>query len=203
MAFPTNHEAFLDDFRSATLALLLIGSHRRWWRMPYRALNESEQMPLCQLIWPWAEAGRNIGSPYHDMASQQIAELLWRWTVDGVDVETGSVERNVVKHDPDLLPITQAALDWINQNPSLSRSKHLTHEHTVPRKMLADQMIAQNMDINKMFELLRTFCKAVIITREEDALILPRRAMPAGWVWENGDPFARYPAHMRNTIRWP
>jgi hypothetical protein len=60
------------------------------------------------------------------------------------------------------------------------------------------------MSEERIFEFLRTWCHATIVTKKEDSLLLPRTAMPKGWIFEGGNMFQRYiDAKLFSEIREP
>jgi hypothetical protein len=118
-----------------------------------------------------------------EVARWHIKEAMWRWTADGVHLETGTVTINAIKYNVELLPHSHAAA-------AQAGGGGLRHEHAVPRGALARRIIEENMGLQDVHAFLGSFCRAAIVTREEDELLVPRREMPTGWSWQH--PYQRY-----------
>jgi hypothetical protein len=119
---------------------------------------------------------------------------MWRWTADGVDVESGRVVMDALKYDVTVHRSTREAREAARVG-----IRGLRHEHVVPRTLLARRIIEGDLDVTAIAALLTRCCRAVIVTREQDALIRPRDAMPDIWDWDSGDPYARY-VHSKISI---
>ena len=118
----------------------------------------------------------------------------WRWTADAVDSATGVVVPDAVKYDIQYLPHTADAASVSAQYPN-ELSKRLTHEHTIPLALLAEKILGlESGDEEVIYETLSSYCRAAIITREEDHRLNAaklRSAMPSAWRFGE-DMFARY-----------
>jgi hypothetical protein len=120
-----------------------------------------------------------------DLAREQIAVTMWRWTADAVDTEKRVVKKDAYKYDFDIHAATKSA-------KATKTKKGLRHEHAVPRMVLARLIIDLDLPVDGIFKLLDRLCVAVVVTRAEDLKLKPRNKMPDGWKWENGDPYERY-----------
>jgi hypothetical protein len=118
-----------------------------------------------------------------EVARWYVKEAMWRWTADGVEQQTGAVTINAVKYNMVHLPNSAAAVARVG-------GTGLRHEHAVPRRVLAHRIIEENMGLQDIHNFLGRFCRAAIVTRDEDQLLVPRREMPPGWNWEH--PYQRY-----------
>ena len=153
----------------------------------YSKLGKNEQKHLAQLAGCFVVIAGQPNHPMREVARWAIREILWRWTADGVKT-SGFVRVDAIKYDAKVHPSTAAARRLFAK----LGKKGLRHDHVVPRKMLADRMIEQNMDAQKILRFLRRFCHAAIVTTKEHDKLKPRDQMPLGWTWRDGDPFARY-----------
>jgi hypothetical protein len=160
--------------------------------MPYRRLNDQEQTYICQIIHSLLPVARDATHPMREIARWFITQGMWRWTADGVDLQTGVATVEAIKYSVVHYPATATA-----QAVAQAGSGGLRHEHAVPIGVLACRIIEQNPDIQGIQTLLRNFCKVAIVTKEEDKLLKPRSAMPDGWNWGDGNPYQRYEdAHL-------
>jgi hypothetical protein len=150
----------------------------------YRPLERAEHQYIAQYVRSLLAVARDPAHPMSRLAQWQIALAMWRWTADGVDIPSGRVVKDALKYSTVVHPSTQAARAQIS-------TRGLRHEHVVPRVVLARRIIDQDLDHNGIVELLTRFCRAAILTSEEDRRLLPKKEMPPGWTWED-DPFARY-----------
>ncbi|MDA7516956.1 hypothetical protein OAK70_02715 [Akkermansiaceae bacterium] len=153
----------------------------------YRPLGDSERRNIVaymSALLPVATPSAN--HPMRKIARSQIAWAMWRWTADGVSISSNEVQQDAYKYDVATLACTRKA-----RERSQTTKKGLRHEHIVPRMILADEIISQGMAQDLIFELLSRFCEAVIVTKEEDAL-LTRSSMPEGWNFKTGYKYARY-----------
>jgi len=75
-----------------------------------------------------------------------------------------------------------------------SQTKMLTHEHVVPIKVVIELLLKlPSPTASSVHQLLESFCKAAVVTREEDARLNRlglRSKMPSGW--DGSDVWARY-----------
>ena len=156
-----------------------------------RRLNEDEQRHICRFIRLLVTFARDNRHPMREVARLQIAYSLWHWTADAVDTETGAVVWDGIKHDVDFL-FSSLAASWVAEDARDARAGRrlyekyvlgLRHEHVVPRTLLAQRMIEEDMELDCIYAFLSVSCKAVILTKEEYDLIQPRDRMPAGWNW--------------------
>jgi hypothetical protein len=123
-----------------------------------------------------------------DVARREISLAMWRWTADGVNIETGIVKRDALKYNVRVHPASREAIS----TQVSGGGQELRHEHAVPRIFLAKRIIELDLDVAAIQSLLKRFCRAVIVTRSEDKDLKPRNRMPNDWKWEGGDPYARY-----------
>lgn len=129
------------------------------------------------------------------IARGQISTTFWYWTADAIDIKTGVVKRDAIKHDVNFLPATQSSIEISKTVPRSSLKKYLVHEHTVPRMFLTDYILKNNFNVKEIHLLLENFCRAVIVTKDEDAILKKfklNKTMPLDWNWETGSPYARY-----------
>lgn len=82
---------------------------------------------------------------------------------------------------------------WLHQHDE----KLLVHEHAVPKSLVIKLLreLPKPVTAGKVSTLLETYCKAAILTREEDRELNKRNlrsSMPEGW--DKLDPWARYKA---------
>ncbi len=179
--------------RSARASLTL---HReRRTLMAYRPLNAIERRYLCSFIRALVPVARDSSHPMRELARKQIALTLWRWTADAVRTDTGIVKQDAHKYNTTVHAATRDAIA-----DSASGGAGLRHEHVVPRIVLADQIITLDLQENDIFVLLTRFCVAAIVTVAEDRRLRPKNAMPSGWSWNGGDPYARYAYSNLDTV---
>jgi hypothetical protein len=130
------------------------------------------------------------------LAVNLIKLAAWRWTADAVDVKTGNVTPDAIKYDIRYLPHTGNAALVSAQFPA-ELSRRLTHEHTVPLRLLAEKVLGLEAgDREAIRETFATYCRAAIVTREEDRKLNGaklRSAMPSAWSFGE-DILARYRA---------
>jgi len=128
------------------------------------------------------------------LAASLIKVAAWRWTADAVDVATGIVIPDGVKYDIRYLPHTADAALVFAQYPN-ELSKRLTHEHTIPLRLLAEKVLSlETGDGELIGGMFKNYCRAAIVTREEDRHLNNaklRSAMPSEWCF-GGDLLARY-----------
>ncbi len=130
------------------------------------------------------------------LAVSLIKLATWRWMADAVDPTTGVVVPDAVKYDIRYLPHTANAALVSAQYPN-ERSKRLTHEHTVPLRLLAEEALSLETGSKELIcEMFNNYCRAAIMTREEDCKLNSaklRSAMPSEWGFGE-DVLARYSA---------
>jgi hypothetical protein len=128
------------------------------------------------------------------LAVYLIKLAAWRWTADAVDGVKGIVVPDAIKYDIRYLPHTADAALVSTQYPK-EIGKRLTHEHTIPLKLLAEKIFSLGTsDKDVIREFFNLYCKAAIVTREEDRKLNSaklRSAMPPKWCFGQ-DTFARY-----------
>ena len=128
------------------------------------------------------------------LAVHLIKVAAWRWTADAVDVATGIVIPDAVKYDIRYLPHTAAAALVSAQYPN-ELGKRLTHEHAIPLALLAEKVLSLEIgDKEVIYEMFKNYCRAAIVTREEDRKLNSaklRSAMPPEWCFGE-DILARY-----------
>lgn len=122
------------------------------------------------------------------IAERFISFVLWRWTADGVN-EDGVVTQDYWKYNVKNHASTRAAKELIKRS---NAHTGLRHEHVVPRKVLIKRILEQKLCGEDLFVFLCVFCKAAIITKEEDSMLRPKSGMPAGWCWDENDIYVRY-----------
>jgi len=120
---------------------------------------------------------------------------MWHWTADGADPEDQLVGVNSIKYNFELLPYTIEA----HHAMEAGHFNLLRHEHCVPRTYFADHLIQHEFaTVTEMKICLERYCRAVIVTKREDVLLL-RDRMPDGWNWQEGAVYARY-AHAPHPL---
>jgi hypothetical protein len=128
------------------------------------------------------------------LAAYLIKLVAWRWTADAVDPATGVVIPDAIKYDIRYLPHTARAANVFAQYPN-EFGKRLRHEHFFPLGLLAEKVFNLETDDRKVIrEVFDTFCRAAIVTREEDDLLNGaklRSTMPSNWSFGQ-DILARY-----------
>lgn len=133
-------------------------------------------------------------------ARLMVHSLLWHWTADGVPKDSNDLEwrgRDKLKYSFQDLPHTRKAHEKFAE----TRTKGLVHEHVVPRNLIVSRLLDRSpSSASAVVEFLRTYCRGVIVTREEDRT-LNRDTMPRdkdipheAWDFDgpHNDPFARY-----------
>lgn len=130
------------------------------------------------------------------LATYLIKLAAWRWTADAVDAITGIVVLDAIKTNIGYLPHSSEAALISAQYPK-ELSRRLTHEHTIPLKLLAERVFSlETSDKIAIREIFDCFCHAALITKEEDRRLNSaklRSAMPSGWRFGD-DLLARYTA---------
>jgi hypothetical protein len=128
------------------------------------------------------------------LAVYLIKVAAWRWTADAVNITTGIVIPDAVKYDIRYLPHTANAAIVSARYPK-ELSSRLTHEHTIPLRLLAEKVLSLETDNREVIrEVFNTYCRAAIVTREEDRKLSSaklRSAMPLEWCFGE-DILARY-----------
>ncbi len=212
-AFELSHAIWSNDLQPTFIvcgcSVAVVHPHfqprisRRWLRtrsrrhgnrtMPFVPLGEEEKSWLAELIWKLRLTARNIGNPMRRVARREISLWMWHWTADGIDPQQQLVGVNAIKYNFELLPHTTHA----HLAMEGGHSKLLRHEHCIPRTYFADYLIQHEFgSVAEMQMCLENYCRAVIVTKSEDARLL-RDRMPDGWNWQEGHIFARY-AHAQH-----
>lgn len=128
------------------------------------------------------------------LAVSLIKVAAWRWTADAVDIATGIVVPDAIKYDIRYLPHTADAASVCAQYPK-ELARRLTHEHTIPLRLFAEKVLSLGTsDKEPIRELFNNYCRAAIVTREEDRKLDSaklRSAMPPEWCFGE-DILARY-----------
>lgn len=164
----------------------------------YRPLSTKEKLLLIHFLRSLVPVARDRTHPFRRLARAQISTSLWRWTADAYCVRSNAIKQDARKYDDKRLPVTPAARELRKTTVS-----GLRHEHVVPRIMIADRIIENDLRVSDIYRLLSRYCHAVIVTRAEDTM-LSKRSMPAGWSWESGCPFGRYrEAGLYDSLIWP
>jgi hypothetical protein len=157
----------------------------------YRRLNLSEQTSIASFVHTLAKMAKGNRDPIvRKLARATIIATLWRWTADAINVKSNCLVQDKYKYDPSVHHITEKAAKQL-QN-SKGSSKDLRHEHAVPRKYLAKRIIEKELAKDEIVKLLRKYCCAVITTKKEATMLIPKDSMPEEWDWENGHRHARY-----------
>ena len=141
---------------------------------------------------------RDQRHPMRALARREIALAMWRWTADAFDTRENLVRQDAFKYNVKVHPATRAAREVAELG-----SAGLRHEHAVPRQFLADRIIELDPDPQGILGLLEKWCKAVVVTEEEERRVLPKSGMPDGWSWETGSPYAPRYEHSGVEILWP
>ena len=166
----------------------------------YRPLNNEEKKYICKFLSILIPVARDKSHPMRDLAEIEIKETLWRWTADAVKISTGKVKKDSSKYDINLHVSTYNAIQLKKRT---RKNNGLRHEHAVPRNILAKRIIEKNLNVIDMLDFLNRYCIAVIVTKEEDDILEPKREMPPNWSWKDGDPFARYDySNLRKELKF-
>lgn len=127
----------------------------------------------------------------------------WRWTADAVDSATGIVVPDGIKYDIRYLPHSADAAAVFAQYPK-ELGKRLTHEHTIPLSLLAEEVLSLESDDREAIrEVFDVNCRAALVTKEEDRRLNSaklRSSMPSNWSF-GGDILARYSAVKIELLR--
>lgn len=184
---------FIDSFS-------LVG-YNSWDMSKHDKLEEKQQREFAKIIEFFADIAHDPNNSWRNWARTEIKNILWCWTAAALNSDTGAVSQSgVVKYDLDFLPATDAARKRVKHD----KAKGVRHEHAVPRKVIADLIVDQNMDEEQILVLLRRCCIAALVTKHEDKKLKPRDSMPSGWKWESDDPRVRYVnAGLDKQIRSP
>jgi hypothetical protein len=158
----------------------------------YRTLHQLERKHICNIIEVFIPLAQNTSSPMRAIARDYISFTLWRWTADAVlcaqeREQPDIVKRDQFKYNCDIHPSTKAARDVRHKGVD-----GLRHEHVIPRDFIVNGILTMNLQGEKLYNFLLTFCKAAIVTKEEDGLLKPKKTMPSGWNWDSQDIYARY-----------
>lgn len=160
--------------------------------MAFVPLGAREKRWLAELIWQLRPTARNMGDPMRRVARREISLCMWHWTADGIDQQAHLVGVNAIKYNFELLPYTTGA----HLAMEAGHFSLLRHEHSVPRTYFADYLIEHEFgSVAEVQICMENYCRAVIVTKREDALLL-RDRMPDGWSWQEGHVYARY-AHAQ------
>ncbi len=144
-------------------------------KQKYRPLGEKEHRFLSEFIYLLLKVANDEKHSMRAIARGQISLTMWRWTADGVCLKTGTVKQNALKYDVTQLPCTKQA-----KEKAKTSKKDLRHEHTVPRILLTDYIIENELSADDIYKFLRRYCKTVIVTRDEDKQ-LSTKNMPTDW----------------------
>ena len=82
-------------------------------------------------------------------------------------------------------------------NPKLSPYQDLRHEHSIPKKIIRDLTLVNDITKEKAFEILNKYGHAVVISKDEDKLLNQKKlrsklAMPIEKINTLDDVFSRY-----------
>lgn len=148
-------------------------------------LPDSIKIVLAERIHSLIPHAKNKNDPLFKFARTEIMSLLWRFTADGM--KKGYLARDAIKYKCTHIPYTQKAKAVLNSN----ETKGLRHEHAVPRKFIAEEIIKRNESPVEICSFIDQYCKAVLVTKEEDSRLKPKSSMPDSWDW-NDDIYQRY-----------
>jgi len=169
--------------------------------MTYQRLALEQQHKICEFIESLVKLANDEQHPLCEFARTEIGLVLWRWTADAFHERERVVKRGVFKYDVNVHPATREARE---KKKRTDNNKGLRHEHVVPRGFIARRIIELRLDAAEIWPLLDRFCKAVIVTDNEDKLLKPKKEMPESWDWTSGDPYARYRrAGLYDSIVFP
>ncbi|HEX8397416.1 MAG TPA: hypothetical protein VF644_08315 [Pyrinomonadaceae bacterium] len=157
----------------------------------YRFLNYQEREYFCKFIKILMPFAQDLKHPMSKLAKEQISTTMWYWTADAVELSTGVVKRDAIKYDINFIPATEKAIIFAKQKIW----SELRHEHVVPRIALTNYILENDLSIEEIHSFLTRFCRAVIVTKEEDAILKSfnlNKTMPSDWCWKTGSPYARY-----------
>jgi hypothetical protein len=165
-----------------------MGRKRTW--EPLKTEHKNELVALVVQAYELA----NRTPSMRRLAVYLIKLGAWRWTADAVDVITGTVVPDAVKYDIRYLPHTVDAASVSAQYPK-EVGKRLTHEHTIPLALLTEKVLnLEAGDKEAITEIFKNYCRAAIITREEDRKLNSAKLRSAMPPERRGgeDIFARY-----------
>lgn len=82
-------------------------------------------------------------------------------------------------------------------NPKLSPFQDLRHEHSIPKKIIRELTLVNDITNEQAFEILNNFGHAVVISKDEDKLLNQQKlrsklAMPIDEIKSLSDVFSRY-----------
>ena len=166
----------------------------------YRHLKQDERIELCRFIRSYVPVAKDKTKPFWKFARWQISLLLWRWTADAYCTRENVIRPDAIKYDVEMLPATTRARELRKKS-----IRGLRHEHTVPRILLAERIIENDLCANQIYLLLTRHCRAVIVTLEEDQQLSKhgKKSMASDWDWEIGCPYARYKAAgLLDVLNW-
>jgi hypothetical protein len=151
----------------------------------YRKLTKQHELFIAEEVLRLIPRVANRRDPMWRVARFMIDMLLWCWTADGIDV-SGEAARDSLKYDCyRQFHTVEARKQWY-ENRGYGRG--LRHEHAVPRNQLITWMLSQPQPFTceKILEVLRRLCFAVIVTVEEDNELKShgvKDTLPAEWKW--------------------
>jgi hypothetical protein len=162
----------------------------------YRKLNDCEKRCICTQIAYFRALALDSTNPLRDVARKLISLMLWRWTADAVKItedrtNTGIIRQDAWKYNTDEIPATKEA-----KKIRANGYKGLIHEHVVPQRLIINKILSQEMNESTLFDFLTKFCKAAIISKDEDRILEKklRNTMPENWDWNETTIYARYTA---------
>jgi hypothetical protein len=168
-----------------------------------RPFTHDEQVELAKIIRHFVPLARNENHFLCNWAQGQIAGLIWCWTAAAIDLGSGKAKNDAFKYDAEVHPASTKALKVIRGNST----EGLRHEHAVPRSILAQHIVNEDMHEAEIAEFLRKHCHAaIIVTSEDDQLSKAqlRKRMPSEWALEGGDPYAWYEkVGLLGSLTWP
>lgn len=157
----------------------------------YRLLNQEEKEYFCKFIKLMMPFAQDKKHPMTKLAKKQISTTMWYWTADAIDILTGIVKRDAIKYNIEFIPATKNAIVFAHQK----KWSELRHEHVVPRIVLTNYILENNLNIEEIYSFLTRNCRAIIVTKQEDTILKSlgfNKTMPPNWCSQTGSPYARY-----------
>lgn len=153
-------------------------------------LNEVVKKALVEMLFSFSTIAADATNPIKEIAKKFMKEMMWRWTADCL--VDGKIWVDRIKTVTKYVPSTQAAIR--KMAVSVEPTKEVTHEHVVPSGFLVAHIIGSKLNRLQIMDLMQNYCKAVIVTKDEDGLLRAaglNSVMPKGWKFGD-DCYERY-----------
>ena len=215
LAWPVNRPATKDRSRWEDGPRRSPRGDENWWIAtntsfaPDRragALGTTSYLTAIDLRWlatRIVEAARASEPRYHALIQRLVADLLRRWTADGIQGDALKVEAHWNDDAAfERLPSTRSARDAHAAWKTSRARRAYKHEHVVPVPVLSEWILAlPEPSVDEVYAYLDRFCLGVLVHEAEEALLSERRGdgpgyrmrMPPGWTMTlESDPWDRY-----------